>query len=423
METLLQYTWKHKIFPLSELTTDKGDIVEIIDPGLTNKNAGPDFFNAKIKINGVLWVGNVEIHQYSSDWYRHQHCNDKIYDSVILHVAETIDHDITRTDGEPIPQLELKCPEFVKNNYQYLLKCDSYPPCHKIISAIPKIIIHSWMNALQTERLQQRTELLNERVRRCNGNWEDALFITLARNFGFGLNGDAFEHWANNIPLRAIDKHRNDLFQIESFFFGMAGILDEEKNDEYFCKLKKEYAYLSRKFELKAIDSSLWKFLRLRPNNFPHVRIAQLAYIYYNSQSMLSKILEAQSIRDIKEILKGGTSTYWLTHYTFAGTSASRTKTLSNSTLELLIINTISTFLYAYGEHRGNEKYCERAVKLLEEIKPEYNHIIRQWEQCGLKAQHAGDSQALIQLKKEYCDKKKCLYCRIGYEYLKNKRE
>lgn len=421
MEQLLHYVWKHKIFPLKELKTTTGQQVEVIDTGLANTDAGPDFFNAKLKLDGVLWIGNIEIHERSSDWFKHGHHADAGYNSVILHIASEIDMEISRSNGERIPQIQLICPEAVRTNYKELLETASYPPCYRIIPSLSPFTAHSWMSALQMERFEQKATLLNERLKRCQGNWEDAFFITLARNFGFGLNGDAFETWAHRLPFRAVDKHRNDLFQIEAIFFGQAGILEDSDGDGYYLRLKKEYTYLQHKFGLIPMDASLWRFLRLRPANFPHIRIAQLACLYHRAYGLLSRIMETETLQGVRDILKGGTSEYWLTHYTFGGSSPSRPKTLSNTSLDLLIINTVVTFLYAYGLHKGNRVLCARAGSFLEELKAENNYITRMWEQCGMKASNAADSQALIQLKKEYCDKKKCLYCRIGYEYLKRK--
>lgn len=421
MEQLLHYVWKHKIFPLKELKTTTGQQVEVIDTGLANTDAGPDFFNAKLKLDGVLWIGNIEIHERSSDWFKHGHHADAGYNSVILHIASEIDTEISRSNGERIPQIQLICPEAVRTNYKELLETDSYPPCYRIIPSLSPFTAHSWMSALQMERFEQKATLLNERLKRCQGNWEDTFFITLARNFGFGLNGDAFETWAHQLPFRAVDKHRNDLFQIEAIFFGQAGILEDSDGDGYYLRLKKEYTYLQHKFGLIPMDTSLWRFLRLRPANFPHIRIAQLACLYHRAYGLLSRIMETETLQGVRDILKGGTSEYWLTHYTFGGSSPSRPKTLSNTSLDLLIINTVVTFLYAYGLHKGNRVLCARAGSFLEELKAENNYITRMWEQCGMKASNAADSQALIQLKKEYCDKKKCLYCRIGYEYLKRK--
>lgn len=364
-------------------------------------------------------MGIIEIHERSSDWFKHGHHADAGYNSVILHIASEIDTEISRSNGERIPQIQLICPEAVRTNYKELLETDSYPPCYRIIPSLPPFTAHSWMTALQMERFEQKATLLNEWLKRCQGNWEDAFFITLARNFGFGLNGDAFETWAHRLPFRAVDKHRNDLFQIEAIFFGQAGILEDSDGDGYYLRLKKEYTYLQHKFGLIPMDASLWRFLRLRPANFPHIRIAQLACLYHRAYGLLSRIMETETLQGVRDILKGGTSEYWLTHYTFGGSSPSRPKTLSNTSLDLLIINTVVTFLYAYGLHKGNRVLCARAGSFLEELKAENNYITRMWEQCGMKASNAADSQALIQLKKEYCDKKKCLYCRIGYEYLK----
>ena len=421
MEELLHYVWKHRIFPLNKLTTTTGQQLEIIDAGLANKNAGPDFFNAKIKINGVVWVGNIEIHTHSSDWFKHGHHQNPVYNNVILHVATCIDTEVHRSNGESIPQMQLTCPEHIRENFKELANTDQYPPCYRIIPSLSKLTIHSWMSALQMERFEQKNAHLIARLRFCNNHWEDAFFITLARNFGFSINADAFEEWAKHIPLRAVDKHRDNLFQVEAFFFGQAGTLSDPDGDDYYLKLKQEYKYLAHKFGLRPMDVTRWRFLRLRPNNFPHVRIAQLANLYHRSYGLLSQLMEKETIKEIRELLRGGTSEYWINHYTFGGSSPACPKTLSESSLNLIIINTIVPFLYAYGIHRGKEKLCSRATNFLEELKPENNYIIRMWSQCGLQVAHAGDSQALIQLKKEYCDKKKCLYCRIGYEYLKRK--
>ena len=434
MEQLLHYVWKHRLFPLKPLTTTDGLSVEVIDPGLANPNAGPDFFNAKIKLNGVTWVGNVEIHLRTSDWKRHHHDEDPAYDSVILHVASEIETQIVRKNGEAIPQMELHYPSYLLEHYQELIRTDHYPACYKIIPTLPKLLLHSWMNTLQTERFEQKTQQIQTRLDRCNGDWESVFFITLARNFGFGTNSDAFELWAQSIPLYAVNKHRDNLFQIEAIFFGQGGFLEmngkeqsaddqetEAPIDEYWWKLQKEYSYLKHKFELKPSEHYHWKLLRLRPSNFPHVRIAQLANLYYRSQGLLSQLMDTEKLEDLRKLLKVDTSAYWLTHYTFGEVSPSQIKTLSKASTDLLIINTVVPFLYAYGKHKGKNPLLERASAFLEELKPENNYITRMWKECGLNAVHAGDSQALIQLKKNYCDPKKCLYCRIGFEYFKKK--
>ena len=267
MEQLLHFTWKHKIFPLEGLKTTTGDTVEVIDTGLSNHHAGPDFFNAKLKINGVLWVGNVEIHEKASDWFNHGHHQNPTYSNVILHVVGEADAEVVRFgSSQKIPQLLLKCPDEIKRKYALLLRTDSYPACYTILRDIPKLTIHSWLSALQAERFDQKAKTINERLRLCNGNWEQVLFITLARNFGFGLNGDAFETWARRIDLSAVGKHRDDNLQVEAIFFGMAGLLEQSIDDSYYQHMQKEYHYLNHKFNFQSpLQEGAWKLLRL-PN-------------------------------------------------------------------------------------------------------------------------------------------------------------
>lgn len=429
MEQLLHYVWRHKMFPLQEMHTTDGKLVEVIDPGLHNRNAGPDFFNAKVKIDGTLWVGNVEIHDRSHDWYVHGHDHDSAYNNVVLHVAGVVDDNVITSDGKFLPQLQLDVPKEINDHYKELLETDQYPPCYKIIPDLTKLTIHSWMSALQTERLEQKTEAIKARVDRNNGSWENGYFTTLARNYGFGINGDAFEMWANTLPLKAVDHHRDDVFQIEAIFMGQAGLLElntipsqyqrDALNEGYFAKLRNEYQYLAHKFSMKPMDVTMWRFLRLRPQNFPHIRISQLANLYYSRRAGLSSLVECTTIEQLKAVLATSVTPYWETHYTFGSTSCRNDKNLSPASLNLLMINTAIPMLFAYGKHKSDEALCDRAFDLLEQLKAENNHITRLWQQCGLTAQNAGDSQALIQLKKEYCDKKDCLRCRIGFEYLK----
>ncbi len=429
MEQLLHYVWRHKMFPLQEMHTTDGKLVEVIDPGLHNRNAGPDFFNAKVKIDGTLWVGNVEIHDRSHDWYIHGHDHDSAYNNVVLHVAGVVDDNVITSDGKFLPQLQLDVPKEINDHYKELLETDQYPPCYKIIPDLTKLTIHSWMSALQTERLEQKTEAIKARVDRNNGSWENGYFTTLARNYGFGINGDAFEMWANTLPLKAVDHHRDDVFQIEAIFMGQAGLLElntipsqyqrDALNEGYFAKLRNEYQYLAHKFSMKPMDVTMWRFLRLRPQNFPHIRISQLANLYYSRRAGLSSLVECTTIEQLKAVLATSVTPYWETHYTFGSTSCRNDKNLSPASLNLLMINTAIPMLFAYGKHKSDEALCDRAFDLLEQLKAENNHITRLWQQCGLTAQNAGDSQALIQLKKEYCDKKDCLRCRIGFEYLK----
>ena len=421
------------MWPLEGLQTTDGREVVVVDPGLHNHNSGPDFFNAKVKIGGTMWVGNVEIHDKSSDWYLHGHDQDIHYNNVVLHVVGVADRDVQTQTGDFVPQMILPIPPSVHNNYEELLRTDAYPPCYRIIPDLTRLTVHSWMAALQTERLEQKTIAIQQRVKDAGGSWEDAYFQTLARNYGFGINGDAFEEWARHIPLQAVGKHRDDLFQIEAIFMGQAGLLELDTipaqyqenalKEGYFTKLRNEYLYLAHKFSLKPMDASLWRFLRLRPQNFPHIRISQLANLYYERQAGLSILLDSQDVVAMSSLLRTQVTPYWETHYTFGSESIRNAKHLSPFSINLLLINTCVPILFAYGRHAMREDLCDRAFDILEQLKAENNHIIRMWKECGLPVETAGDSQALIQLKREYCEKRECLRCRIGYEYLKRNNE
>lgn len=433
MEQLLHYCWKHRLFPAKGMSTIDGQPVEVLDPGLHNRNSGPDFFNAKVKIGGQLWVGNVEIHDKASDWFLHGHDRDSHYDNVVLHVVGVADAEARTADGMTPPQMELSVPDSVKQNYEELLRTDSYPPCYKIIPSLSRLMKHSWMSALETERLERKTEDIKRRARLCEGSWEAAYFVTMARNYGFGINSDAMEQWALNIPLNDVGHHRDDIFQVEAFFMGQAGLLNPlslpEKHrqsalaDDYFFRLNNEYKYLAHKFSLKPIDFHLWRFLRLRPQNFPHIRIAQLANLYYQRRAGLSQLMDCEDIKSAKKLLATSVTGYWQTHYAFGCESKFNEKHLSEASLNLLLINTVVPMLFAYGRHKQDDRLCDRAFDFLEQLKAEDNHITRTWRDIGLAVDNAGDSQALIQLKNEYCDRRDCLRCRFGYEYLKGAKD
>ena len=421
MEQLLHYCWKHKILPLQALKTTDGREVEVLNPGIHNFDAGPDFLEAKIKIGGMIWVGNVELHVRSSDWRRHHHEGNPAYENIILHVVCNADDVIRYPDGKEIPQLQMPIPDYVRRNYDDLLRADYTPHCKQIISSLKKLQVHSWMNALQVERMEMRTNQIMERREILNKNWEDTLFVTVARSFGFGKNGTAFEHWAYSIPMSAVGKHKDSLLQIEAIFFGQAGLLESEDIlDEYYVKLRKEYQYLRKVFNLKSIDSHEWKFLRLRPQNFPHIRIAQLAMLYYKQQLNLSRILNAADIKGIWNLLDTNVSDYWKTHYTFASTtSKSSNKKLTISSKNLIIINAIAPIIFCYGRYKGAIQTSEYGIKLLESIKPENNSIIKRWKEAGIEPENSADSQALLHLHNNYCIRRDCLRCRFGYEYIR----
>lgn len=429
MEKLLHYVWKHRLYAPARLSTTDGREVEVVDPGLHNSDAGPDFFNAKVKIGGTLWVGNVEIHDRASDWKAHGHDRDAAYDNVVLHVVGKADAEAADSRGRTVPQMQLDVPPYVAGNYRELLATDAYPPCRSVIPALPRMTVGSWLAALQAERLEQKTEAISRRAAMKGGSWEDAYFMTLARNYGFGINGDAFEAWAATLKLQAAAHHRDDGFQVEAIFMGQAGLLDgdacsprhagQARRDGYMARLQAEYSYMALKFGLGHIDRKMWRFLRLRPQNFPHIRISQIATLYHEGRTGLGLLLDCRSADDIRQLLATHVSPYWETHYAFGAESARSPKRLSAQSLNLLAINTAIPTLFAYGRHTMNEALCTRALDMLESLRPEDNAVTRRWRECGIEAATAADSQALIQLKSHYCDRRDCLRCRFGYEYLK----
>ncbi len=403
MERLLHYVWKHRLLPVQTLVTTDGQELVVIDPGLHNRDQGPDFFNAKVRLGGTLWAGNVEVHLRSSDWYRHGHDTDPAYNSVVLHVVGEVDGEVTTAEGKTLPQVRIDIPERIRQSYDELCRTEDYPRCHRIIPSVPTLKVHQWMDALLVERLKERSEQVAARAERTGGDWERATFVTLCRSFGFGLNGDSFERWAMRIPLQAAGKHRDDLFQVEALFLGMAGLTDDVgalRGEQEAERLRQEFAYLQHKFSLdEPLQRSDWRFLRTRPGNFPSVRIMQIAELYHRGKVQMSRLLEAKSAAELQECLA------------VRGTTAGSRR--------LLIINTVVPLLFAYGRHIGDEDICQRAVRLLEELPAENNYILRQWQACGLHVLTAADSQALIQLKRQYCDRTDCLRCRFGYEFLK----
>ena len=418
-ESILHYVWQYKLFPLHNLQTTEGETVEVIDVGQYNTDAGPDFFNAKIKIDDTLWAGNIEIHTFSSDWKKHNHDNNNAYDSVILHVVKKADTGISRKNGKKIPQLELVIPKYIEQNYSTLLETQKWIACADRITSIPDIFIQSWKNTLLTERLEQKTETIVHLLEENNCHWEESFYTILARNFGFGTNSQTFQELAKSLPMNILSKHKNDLFQLEALLFGQAGLLSEN-TDNYAKRLAKEYNFLALKYNLtKKLDSSRWKLLRLRPVNFPHVRIAQFAALVHSSSKLFSKIVENPNLTYLRTLFACEPSEYWTTHYTFSSDESQvRTKKMGKQATDTILINTVVPFLFAYASAKGSLELKEKAVGLLEQIPPEKNTIVANWANIGMNCDSAFNSQALLQLKKNYCDEKKCLRCRIGHKIL-----
>ena len=421
MEQLLHYIWKHKIFPLHELCTTDGRVVEVLNPGIHNTDAGPDFTDAKVKIGDTEWVGNVEIHQKTSDWFRHHHDTNPAYRNIILHVASDIDQPLYYPNGQEIPQLQLVVPQYVRDNYAVLSHNDCRPRCRDVVGNLSPFQVHNWMTSLTLERFSERARQIMQRWETLGRDWERTLFVTLARGFGFGINGDAFEQWAYAIPMHAVAKHRDHLFQVEAIFFGQAGLLEADLDDDEYRRLQKEYRYLRQKFTLTPIDPAVWKFLRLRPQNFPYIRIAQLAMLYYEQRLNFSRMLNAESFDEMAALLLTHVSDYWRTHYTFDAPPTQPTeKALSPASIRLLIINALAPMLFTYGKYKSDRRLCDRAFDLWQQLPPENNAIIRDWAAAGIPCDTAADSQALLQLHHNYCQRRDCLRCQFGYEYLKH---
>ena len=416
----MQYVWKHRLWRSEDMVTNTGKKVRVVDPGLLNTDAGPDFFNAKIEIDGHMWVGNVEMHYRATDWKRHHHDSDKAYDSVILHVVAKDDAPVRRTNGELIPQLVLEVSPQFNADYASLVGATIEVPCAEKIKQVPHLTIVEWVEGLAFERLHGKVERIHQLLDSFNGSWEDVCYVTLARNFGFGINNDAFERLARRTPLRLLGKHSDSVLQIEALLFGQAGMLDAQKPgmDSYYNQLCTEYAFLSNKFQLTPMEKNSWKLFRIRPQNFPYRRIAMLAQFIEGGFRMMNRILEAEGEKEMRALFEVELSGYWTKHYTFGKPNERATATLSRSSIDIILINTVAPLLYAYGELTGNYEMTDKAIKLLEELRAENNSIVSHFVAYGIDCPDALTSQALVQLKREYCDARKCIYCKIGHHLL-----
>lgn len=397
MESILHYVWQNRLFD-ENLTTADGLSVEVIDVGRLNSDAGPDFFNAKVKIDGELWAGNVEIHTAASDWERHRHAEDRAYDSTILHIVGRADRkDVANSQGRQIPQCAITYPDYIDKNYEYLFRSQSDIPCGSFISTLSSIHITSWMQNLLFERLQTKTERIEHLLELFNNSWEDVFYVLLTRNFGFGLNSDSFERLALSLPYAYLRKHGDNLFQIEALLFGQAGLLDEVKqSDEYFSRLKQEYDFFKSKFTLRPLESSIFKTMRSRPSAFPQIRVAQLAALLHFTQGLFSKVINCEDMGRIRLMFHVNASEYWQTHYTFGQVSDKKSKYLGDASLDIILINTVAPILFTYGKSINDDTYCERAMRFLETIKAERNTITRQFAGYGIPMNTAFDSQATI---------------------------
>jgi len=420
-EELLHHLWKFRLFNQLKLTTTANERIEIVRVGDHNQDAGPDFFNSKIKIDDTLWAGNVEVHVRASDWNKHAHQLDKAYDTILLHVVYEADQPIHRSSGEPIPTLELKqrIDPIYFSNYERFKSSKDWVACERQIGEVPAIVLHASLNRLLVERLEEKFNTTMEMLRLNKMNWEETFYQLLAKSFGFKTNALPFELLAKSVPSLILAKHKSSLLQIEALLFGQAGFLDQHFKDKYPEQLQNEYVFLKQKFKLVSLDNHLWKFLRLRPVNFPTIRIAQFAQLIYQSNHLFSKMIGADKLEQLKKLMDITVSTYWDTHYVFEKAASSKNKKLGEDSIYNIIINTIIPFLFVYGKAKADESYIDRALRFLEEMEGEKNSIINTWSALNVSVKSAADTQALLQLKNKYCDHKKCLECSIGNYLLK----
>ena len=423
MESLYHYLWSHRMMG-TRLTTRQGADVEVLTPGVHNTDAGPDFSAARLRIDGDEWVGNVEIHVKASDWRRHGHHEDPAYDSIILHVVGIDDCEISRRDGSVIPQVCVSpSPDFY-NRYASLTADMDSPGCLPYVNSIADINLRDWINTLGVERIHQKADYIRGIMDQCQGDWKQTLFVVTARAMGFGLNGVPFELLAKSLPLNFVMRHRDNPEQVDALVFGQAGMLDprEYQYDDYYMTLCREYEFLKTKYGLSPIDVNLWKYARTRPQNFPHRRIAILSSMLQEGMSLHRRLIEAKGkYEDVAEIFRYEASHYWKFHHRFgmAPSDLPIPASLSKSSVDILCINVAAPFYFAYGAITGDPDLAEKGLDLLNVIAPERNSLVGIWNNTKLKPKCAFESQALIQLRRNYCQTSRCLECRFGHYLLR----
>ena len=436
-ERLLQFIWQFQYFNKNELTTADGEAVQVIIPGQHNHNQGPDFSNAKILIGNTTWAGTIELHLKTSDWIKHKHQADKNYNNVILHVVWEDDGNrnpvvigsipITERNGIPlseplsIPVVELqsRVSKLLLQRYEELMLSTAFIPCENSIHSVRDITWRSWKERLLIERLLRKAGIVETYLQQNNYHWEETFWWMLARNFGMKVNAEAFEEIARSIPLTVLAKHKNQIHQLEALLLGQGGLLKESFEEDYPNMLQKEYRFLQSKYNIKPIQLPLFS-LRMRPGNFPTIRLAELAMLVHGSAHLFSKIKEKASAKDLRQFFEVTANDYWHYHYQFDEESAFKKKRTGTLMIDNIIINTVAPVLFAYGNYHSEIRYKDKALQCLEEIVSEKNLITKGFEQLNIENKNAWDSQALIELKNEYCNKKRCLECSIGNNILKN---
>lgn len=420
-EEFLHFLWQYKLFNKANLISVKGGIVEVVDSGSYNTNSGPDFLNTKLKIDGQLWVGNVEIHIKSSDWYAHYHEKDANYDAVILHVVWEYDTDVFMKNNNLLPTVELQKSvqkEVLKNYKKLFSKEQRWIPCEKQIAQVDSFLLNNWLERLYFERLENKSIVIKELLQKSNNDYEAVLFQLLAKNFGLKVNGAAFLQLAQSFDFSVLRKVRFNEEELSALLFGQAGFLADEIEDSYYQQLQKEYTYIQHKYKLHSITKHTFQFFRMRPNNFPPIRIAQLVALYNKYQNLFSRLININEVEDFYDLLTVEVNDFWKTHYTFETDSKKSAKKLTKSFIDLLIINTIIPLKFVHEQTRG-EVNEENLLRLMEQLQPEKNSIINKFSELKIEAKNAFESQALLELKNNYCTKKLCMQCTIGNNLLR----
>jgi hypothetical protein len=422
-EAFLHFVWQHQYYNKSDLITADGHKVEVYQPGHYNTNAGPDFLNARIKIGDLLWNGSIEIHVLSEDWFHHKHHLNLVYDSVVLHVVWQGEKRAHRTDATEIPVVYLKTriPQTVFQKYQSLIGSMDHLPCSKFLKDIPDVVSQNMLDHVLVERLERKASELLDMHDYNAGDWEETAYQVLLKSFGFQKNSELFHKLGKILPLKILKRHRDKVLQVEALLFGMAGFLKGKAGDDYQDALQKEFTFLCKKYGLEddIIEPHLWKFMRMRPANFPTIRLAQLAVLIVQSDNIFSSLVYGGSVTSILNYLCVKPGNYWREHYYFGKKTQRHSADLGESGMEGIIINAVVPLMAAYGIHTDDHIWIERAIQLLEQIKPEKNSIVRRVSDSGIRVEKACDSQAAIELYKNYCSRKKCLQCKIGTFILK----
>jgi hypothetical protein len=413
-ERLLQFIWQHQYFNKDQLCTNKGEHLQILFPGSYNTNQGPDFSNARIIIDSIQLAGTAELHLRTSDWEAHGHTGDEHYKNVILHVVWEHDGD----DHDSVLELKSRVASTLISKYSELMQQQEQIPCAHFLQSIPELVWLSWKERLIAERLQQKTNLIHKMLQQTNRHWEEVFWRLLARNFGTPLNSDALEAVAQSVPVSLLAKHKNQIHQLEAMLLGQAGLLEAEFTDAYAVMLQKEYRYLKKKHGLQLIHQPL-HFLRMRPSHFPTLRLVQLAMLVHQSSHLFSKVMEAKNVNEIKAMFNITANDFWNTHYTLHETSPSKKKKLGASMTDSILINTIIPMLFVYAAEQDAPTVQQKAISWLQHLPKENNRITRLWEAAQAPHTNAFDSQALLFLKKQYCDVKRCLSCAVGNTILK----